>query len=97
MPASVKSFIPTVVIRSFSEDFEQSKSIHRGAHRYHNSHVHLSYLLNISYKVSANKDDLSSDRLDEASVLVFGEPRERLKHTFKLHPFILKDSHVSKK
>jgi intraflagellar transport protein 52 len=33
--------------------------------------------LRANYKVSANKDDLSPDRLDEANVLVFGGPRER--------------------
>mmetsp|Transcript_22150 Transcript_22150/g.28885 ORF Transcript_22150/g.28885 Transcript_22150/m.28885 type:complete len:520 (-) Transcript_22150:119-1678(-) len=33
--------------------------------------------LRANYKVSANKDDLSPDRLDEANILVFGGPRER--------------------
>jgi intraflagellar transport protein 52 len=33
--------------------------------------------LRATYKVSANKDDLSPDRLDEANLMVFGGPRER--------------------
>ena len=33
--------------------------------------------LRASYKVSANKDDLSPDRLDEANIVVFGGPREK--------------------
>ena len=33
--------------------------------------------LRATYKVSANKDDLSPDRLDEANLMIFGGPRER--------------------
>lgn len=33
--------------------------------------------LRATYKVSANKDDLSPDRLDEANLMVFGGPREK--------------------
>lgn len=80
--------IPIAVIKNFFEDSEQSKSLSffvcflffpvstelcTGATGYD----FIIFECSSSYKVSANKDDLSPDRLDEANVLVFGGPRER--------------------
>ncbi len=40
-------------------------------------YLHHKYGTLLRYKVSANKDDLSPDRLDEANVMVFGLARDK--------------------